>query len=225
MKNKKEEWKQVEDFPRYLISTKGRAISTVKNITPLKLQTDKIGYKFIRMYPEDARFGYYPNGRGVIPKLEKIHRLVLQAFSPTKDESLQVNHKDGDKANNKLENLEWMTHSDNIRHSWSIGLRDNSSKQAAVKRRKPMVAIHKDGHRRYFESRMHLVFGLKCSRGLISTNLKQQRVIQKGPAEGYIFQNIDKLPHGAKYEKVKGYNAKIKEYNLKFYSKYLKLKR
>ncbi len=217
---KQEEWKQVEGFERYLISTHGRAISTVTKPKELKIQTDKLGYKFIRMYPEDARFGYYPGKRGMIPKLEKIHRLVIQTFNPTEDKSLQVNHVNGDKSDNRLENLEWVTHSYNIQHSWDIGLRDNAMvERGALKRMKPIVAVHKDGHKRYFQSRMHLFFNLKCSRAIISLCLASDKIIQRGPAKGYTFENIDTLPEGEKFEVVENYKEKIKLYNEHFYYK------
>lgn len=50
--------------------------------------------------------------------LKSVHRLVLMAFNPNKDQDkLQVNHKDGDKHNNNLNNLEWVTAKQNIQHS------------------------------------------------------------------------------------------------------------
>ena len=221
-----EKWEQVEGFERYLISTRGRIISTVSRPKELKIQTDKLGYKFIRMYPVDARFGYYPNDRGMIPKLEKIHRLVLQTFNPTKDKSLQVNHLNGDKSDNRLDNLEWVTHSYNIQHSWDIGLRDNHMvERGAVKRRRPVVAIHKDGSRRYFASRMHLYFNMKCSRAAISIYLRADDFISRGPAKGYTFQGIDKLPEGEKFEWVEDYKGKIKVYNERFYYNNLRRKK
>ncbi len=74
---KKEQWKQVEGFERYLISTHGRVITTVTNPKLLKLPTDKLGYKFISMYPEDARVGHYPGKRGMIPILVKVTLKLL----------------------------------------------------------------------------------------------------------------------------------------------------
>lgn len=51
------------------------------------------------------------------------HRLVLKAFNPIDDmENLEVNHKDGNKKNNNLDNLEWVTTSENQRHAFLMGL-------------------------------------------------------------------------------------------------------
>lgn len=52
-----------------------------------------------------------------------LHRLVAQSFLPnTEPEKYMVNHKDGNKKNNKLENLEWVTPSENIIHAFKMGL-------------------------------------------------------------------------------------------------------
>lgn len=51
------------------------------------------------------------------------HRLILATFAPVEGwETLEVNHKDGDKTNNSLDNLEWMTTKENIHHAWATGL-------------------------------------------------------------------------------------------------------
>ena len=50
-----------------------------------------------------------------------VHRLVAIAFIGLPDPGQQVNHIDGDKANNRSMNLEWMTAGENIRHAISLG--------------------------------------------------------------------------------------------------------
>ena len=49
-----------------------------------------------------------------------IHRLVAQAFLPNEKE--QVNHKDGNKLNNHVDNLQWVTQSENMKHAYDTGL-------------------------------------------------------------------------------------------------------
>jgi hypothetical protein len=52
----------------------------------------------------------------------QVHRLVAEAFIPNPYYLPTVNHKNGDKENNIVENLEWMSIKDNVRHAWRVGL-------------------------------------------------------------------------------------------------------
>jgi len=69
----------------------------------------KKGYKFVCLC----------QGSKVVQKT--MHRLVAEAFIPNPNNFPQVNHKDSDKLNNSVENLEWCTASQNKKHSWDVG--------------------------------------------------------------------------------------------------------
>lgn len=76
---------------------------------------DKDGYKKVRL----------SNGDGS-RKVFSVHRLILETFEPNSNsDKLQVNHKDGDKTNNTLSNLEWVTCKENINHAYNLGLYSN----------------------------------------------------------------------------------------------------
>lgn len=96
----------------YLITGDGRVWSSKSN-------------RFLNMY--NFR-GYLRVGITVAKGIQKnffVHRLVAIAFIPTNDQNLQVNHIDGNKQNNRISNLEWVTSKENIQHAWLTGLNRN----------------------------------------------------------------------------------------------------
>lgn len=112
---KKEIWKDIEEYKGlYQVSNLGKIKSLARNTKNqysyqerlLKEILDKDGYCVINLH----------NGCKV--KTHKVHRLVANAFLGKK-ENLEVNHKDGNKKNNCVENLEWCTSQENTIHAFN----------------------------------------------------------------------------------------------------------
>lgn len=96
-------WKQVENFPNYMISNKGgfKNIKTKKNIKP---HVSNTGYYVCSM-----------SDKGKVSS-SNIHTLVAKAFLENPNPSLytEVHHIDGDKLNNNVDNLKWVTRAENL---------------------------------------------------------------------------------------------------------------
>jgi len=107
-------FKPIVGFKNYEINEEG----TVRRIPSEYRRTFKI------LKPQQLKTGYlrvnlYCNGKYFH---KSVHRLVLETFRPTK-KKFQVNHKDGNKLNNNLTNLEWVTSSQNLKHAFALGLK------------------------------------------------------------------------------------------------------
>ena len=208
-------FKTIPEFEDYQVSNLGRVISNKHGKgTFLKPQKDALGYLHVRLYPEDARFGTYPNGRGKVPKLEKIHRLVALLFLDKPDSNVmwEVNHIDGDKENNNVTNLEWVTRQQNLQHSWDIGLRSNSAALAAPKRYKPVMVITPEGEELYYQSRKHVSLDLPVSVSTVNFFIRRNKAAIKGKLKGYRFVDIEELPPSETFKQILNIEQKLLEY-------------
>ena len=107
-----EEWRPIQGTKGFIeVSNKGRVRSLLRGEPRiLKTQTDNKGYHRIRVTIERDKRSY------------KVHREVAKAFIPNPERLPQVNHKDGDKDNNSVRNLEWCTNKENAYHARALDL-------------------------------------------------------------------------------------------------------
>ena len=114
-----EVWVDIDGYEgRYQVSSAGRVMTVERFKTdgrfqPAKLRKtefDKDGYEFVILF-KDGKY-----------KRHSVHVLVATAFIPNPEKKPQVNHLDGNKRNNDVSNLEWVTGSENIRHAIRTGL-------------------------------------------------------------------------------------------------------
>lgn len=108
-----EEWRAIPGYEAiYEVSNQGRVKSLKRknrrHDRVMKVVADKRGYVSILLEVKGTA------------KRHLIHRLVMLAFVGNCPDKLQVNHKDGDKSNNSLENLEYVTAKENSRHKFDV---------------------------------------------------------------------------------------------------------
>lgn len=100
-----EEWKDIDGYNGdYKISNLGNIYST-KSRRLLRNTDNGKGYKIIGLSKNNIRTNFY------------VHRLVAEAFIRKPNEKEVINHKDYNRSNNSVENLEWLTQLENVRYS------------------------------------------------------------------------------------------------------------
>lgn len=102
-----EEWRPVKDL-NYEVSSYGRVRNKNTHKILLSFDMNRTGYIRVNLYNKGKKKRYF------------IHRLVAEAFLPKIQGKDFVNHKDGNKRNNELGNLEWCNASENMKHSYHI---------------------------------------------------------------------------------------------------------
>lgn len=103
-------FKPVYGFEDYMINASGTEILN-KDFKSISFYTDRYGYKCATL-----------RNKG-IKKNKTIHSLVMETFVMKRPFDMQINHIDGDKTNNDVSNLEYVTASENLKHAYKTGLK------------------------------------------------------------------------------------------------------
>lgn len=122
---KVEIWKDIENFSKYQVSNLGNVKSKDRYTKAkdneiihrkeflLKGFINKKGYKQVTLYDDNGK-----------PKTMRVHKLVALTFIENENNLSQINHIDGNKLNNEVSNLEWISNYDNMQHAIKNGLID-----------------------------------------------------------------------------------------------------
>lgn len=157
-----ERWSLIPNQMNYAVSTHGRCMN-VRNQLILKQYINANGYYQITL------------SKGIT---WRIHRLVALLFVPNVNEYPYVNHKDGVKLNNHVDNLEWCTAKQNDHHARKIGLKGCGG---FPNDNRPVVATHiESGERFVFVSTGECSRFLNTNNGSLTRILKGVRNMHKG---------------------------------------------
>ena len=160
--------KQLKFNPKYFICDKGFIISTARGLKILHPRIGKQGYTrcYIRDMATNKRKDY------------RLHRLVAEYFIDNPNNYKVINHIDGNKQNNNVNNLEWCTYSRNTSHAYEIGL--SHSKKC------PIICT---ANNKVYASQLEASKELNISRKSISLILKEEVYSLKGLHFEYVDKN------------------------------------
>ena len=139
-----ETWKDVDGYNgKYQISDLGRVRSYAQDRKNGKIKTGSFthkGYLSYAMYDDEGNKKFHP-----------VHRLVASAFLDNPNDCDQVNHKDEDKTNNRVDNLEWCDTEYNVNY----GTRNRRAAEANLccpATSKKVYSVDRDGNTRHYDS-------------------------------------------------------------------------
>lgn len=101
-------WTAVHEFPQYKVSSTGQVFGSRGWL--LTGEVIPAGYRVVFLYQNGKCYPRY------------VHALVAGAFIGARPDGMTINHKDGDKLNNAMSNLEYVSMSDNVQHAYDTGL-------------------------------------------------------------------------------------------------------
>lgn len=152
-----QEWTSIPGFPNYAISRSGEVLNVKRNRQIAK-SFDKDGYLLVNLWKDNKQHTC------------KLSRLVATVFIPNPDGLPEVNHKDEDKTNNCVDNLEWCDRKHNINY----GTRTEKTRR---KLGTAVVATDKDGNQLVFPSLTYAAQTMGVSRGRIRRAIDDNKLL------------------------------------------------
>lgn len=159
------EWRKISSRPNYSVSERG------------DVRNDKTG-RILKPYLGTAGYYQVMLGRKTSPLY--VHRIVAGAFIPNESNLPQVDHIDGDKTNNCVENLRWVTVSENC---WSFGYHERRE------HRKKKISATNGGETILFNSRGEAAEYFQCHK----SQIKYGYCYKKGRKKGWVLSLVEDM--------------------------------
>lgn len=111
-------WKEIPGYENYLINELGDIINAKRkaNIKHIEKSNHNL-IECVHKYKNNSKYEEVVLSRNGNHKRILLHRLVAIAFIPNPENKPFINHKNGIKSDNRIENLEWVTHTENMQHA------------------------------------------------------------------------------------------------------------
>lgn len=154
-------WKAIEDFPNYYVSAKGE-VKSIKGFI-LKPIYDHDGYTKVSLKHRNGKI-----------YSKRIHILVAEAFIPNPEGKPVVNHKNNIKDDNRFENLEWATVSENTLHAYREGFIEHPQNR-------PVAILDSKGD----------------TVGVFKNNREASKALKVNPITFYKYRDENKLLYGS----------------------------
>lgn len=141
-------WKTIASFPDYEASPDG-IIRSKERVRNFGKQKRVVRSQEIQPFDHSAGYSCVKLSRDRKKINQYVHRLIALTFIPNPESLLEVNHKDGDRKNNRADNLEWVSRKDNLDHARYILKRGAGSDND---RRKRFVQVNAEIARKIRQS-------------------------------------------------------------------------
>ena len=150
-------WTKIKGFENYYINKNGDVYNKKTNVIKSPYVNKNNGYKYVDLYKENRSYK------------RPIHRLIAETFMPNPENKPTVDHKNGDRLDNSIENLRWATYSEQNSRFNTVGIRSEK-----------IIVTHENGEVMIFEKITDVAKYFGCNISNISQMLKKGTFGKRG---------------------------------------------